>query len=260
MSLTNPDNQVPPNSPNETGDLPAESEKVVDILQELATSVADMKNQIQDIQSAVESSASSDLEEPEESKEPEADAEPAEGSYKWTPQSWDDFPKLVDDKAKKIAAEVVREEINKIQEEAQRAEQETIEASQKVDQEIDAIANKLEKEGKLPPITDPDDKNDPGRLFRKEFYGLAARMGIANLPLEEAMRQAAETVALLNQQGIHYDPDANKWLRSETKPTASQTAPVGSSSATTGASSGGPDYEVIKRARSLSELARRAGM
>ena len=167
---------------------------------------------------------------------------------KWTPQSWDDFPALAAKKAEEAVTKVITER----EEEAEEAKIREQEEQRTIDKQIDVKVSELESKGKIPPVKNAEDQNDPGRVFRRQLYGLAANMDTLNL---EAV---TEEVIFRNAHGFQYDIKAGKWLRvNPVNP--GQGAPVGSSN-TGGAGAEGPSYETIHKARSLSELARRAGM
>jgi hypothetical protein len=168
---------------------------------------------------------------------------------KWQPNSWDEFPDLVDKRAKEIVEETLA-----AKEQAIVDEKASVAAGQQeIDKDIDAKVAVLETQGRIPPVKDANNPDDVGRVFRRELYGLAAKMETLNL--EEVTNQ----LSTMHQQGLHYDFKANKWLRvSAVNP--GQNVPVGSSSSAGAGSPDSPSYETIHKARSLSELARRAGM
>ncbi len=167
---------------------------------------------------------------------------------KWQHNSWDDFPNLAAEKAKEVVEQTFaeREKAVKDTEDARKQELGNI------DKEIDVKVGALETQGKIPAIKNADDPNDLGRGFRKQLYGLASKMETLNLEM------VAETINQMNSQGFQYDFKANKWLRANPV-NPGQNAPVGSSNFG-GSGTEGPTYETIHKARSLSELARRAGM
>ena len=240
---------LPPQDPNDT--TPAvtepiapvaptvspETQKILDTLNGINEQVQGLTATVGEIQAKAEEEAAAAV-------IPETEPEPA----KWTPKGWEDFPTLVETKAKEIVENTLKErEDAKVQ-----TEQNQLNEQKRIDQDIDTNVSRLETEGKIPKIVKADDVNDPGRSFRRELYGLASKMETLNLDM------VSETLNTMHKQGIHYDFKANKWLRASA-PNPGQNVPVGSSNSSGGGVVEGPGYDVIHKARSLSELARRAG-
>lgn len=231
---TGEENPTPPPTPTPE---PNTNDKLIETLQGIQAEMTALRSEWDDAQANPPAPVAPAPATPE----PQPDA--------WAPKSWNEFP----EKAKEVAKEVVKEELESLTA-AERAEQERIAAESKaIDDEIETATEDLVKKGKLPPVVDPNDPNDQGKVLRRELYGLAAKMDTMNLEM------VADTMNQLHKQGVHYDFKSSQWLRQGSN--ASQNAPVGSSNMGGGmASEGGGDYQVIHKARSLGELARRAGM
>ena len=148
--------------------------------------------------------------------------EPAEEEH-FQPDTWDD----VLNKQKEIAEETLEEKETKRVQESQERERQQRVARETIDKEFDKQIKEAEEAGNLTPIKDPKDENDPGRQARKELFGLAIKFGTTNLS------GVAEELKIMHEQGLAFDPKANKTIR--VKPSGfGRMAPVGSSSTTTG--------------------------
>lgn len=246
---------VDPNNPPEGGTPPAgggtppaaptppalspESTKILETLQGMNETVQGIKSEWDDFKDNYQTP-------PAAAPAPGTPPAGGEPAPTWKPKSWDDFPALAEQKAS--------EAVQKVLDDAKAAKDQADKADQEISNEIDTQVASLEAKGKLPPVGNASDPNDPGRRARAELYGLASRMGTMNLEM------VADTMTQLHSTGMHYDFKSNSWQRTNPKP-AGQIAPVGSSQGSGGAmGSEGPSYDTIHKARSLSELARRAGM
>lgn len=165
----------------------------------------------------------------------------------WKPDTWDDVPKLVDEKARAI----VQEENNKIEQERLRIADEEDKSKQAINEEFDRQLAELEKDQVIPPIKDANDPNDPGRLVRQELFGLSIKSGSIDLI---AMADILKTV---KTTGMRFDARTNQFIKADVTPSGIN-APVGSSSAASGASAGGPSYKEIHNS-SMDALIHRAG-
>ena len=135
----------------------------------------------------------------------------------------------------------------------QQAQQEAEKAQAQTNKEFDDMESALQSEGHLPSIINSNDRNDPGRVARRELYGYAAKLGTTDL-----RAVATGPLAQFHQQGKMYDPISDSMLDySQPQPGAS--APIGSSTATTGFQTNTPSYADIHKARSFDELRARAG-
>ena len=137
-----------------------------------------------------------------------------------------------------------------IQAENKRAQEDNARVNADLDAQVDA----LQAAGMVPAIQNPNDRNDPGRIYRRELYGAAAKLGTTDL------KAVAElTLAPLHAKGQMYDPISNSIIDYNPNIPGAN-APIGSSSATTGISANAPNYAEIHKARSMDELRERAGM
>ena len=212
-----------------------ETKKIIEQITTLNETIGGLQTNIETIQADVDALATPATPEPDKPK--------------YQPKSWDDIPKTAEDIAQQVYD---RNEKARRDAEAKRQEEETA-ADKNVQKEINVQVEALEKAGTIPPIKDANNENDPGRMARREIFGLAADLGTTNLD------KVAETLSNLNKQNIHYDFKSKKYLRtSGVNP--GQGSPIGSSGASAGSSGGGPDYKMIHKAKSLSELKRMAGM
>ncbi len=166
------------------------------------------------------------------------------------PQSWDQVDKYVAEKIQTGVQNGIEQFTTSLQQQNAQAQQ----AKDAVDAELDAAVATLERSNIIPPITNPNDRNDPGRMARRELYGLAAKLGTTDLNAV-----ATTTMATLHAQGKMYDPITDSIIDgAPAVPGAS--APIGSSTGTTGMNQTGPTYADIHGARSMDELRARAGL
>lgn len=166
------------------------------------------------------------------------------------PRDWNDVDKYVNEKIQAGVQNGIQQFTDGINTQNTQAQQ----AKAQVDQELDNQVAALQNEGMLPPITNPNDRNDPGRIYRRELYGAAAKLGTTDL---RAVAQL--TLAPLHAQGKIYDPLTDSTIDYAPAQPGAQ-APIGSSTTTTGQAPSGPSYKDIHQARSFDELRARAGM
>lgn len=166
------------------------------------------------------------------------------------PQSWADVENFVNEKIQQGVQSGIQGFQNDIQTQAQQEQK----AKQEVDQALDAAVANLEQQGYLPPIANPNDSNDPGRVARRELYGVAAKLGTTDLNAV-----ATTVLPVYHAQGKMYDPITDSLIDANPAVPGRQ-APIGSSTATTGMGPNRPTYEQIHKARSLTELRERAGV
>jgi hypothetical protein len=176
--------------------------------------------------------------------DPEPETKP---EAKWKPESWDDIPKMVEEKGKEIAEQTIaeREKAAKEAEDARAAEVKSIY------EEFDRQLEELEGKNIIPKIVNAEDPNDPGRLARKELFGRAATLGTVNLI------SVGNDLHQLHENGLSYETTTNKVIRSKPN-VAGMDSPVGSSSSR-GYSGSKPsvNYKEIHEARSMDELVER---
>lgn len=169
---------------------------------------------------------------------------------KLNPQSWEQVDNYVGEAIQKGVQQGIQEFTQSLQDKNDQAKQ----ANDQVNAELDAQVADLERTGALPPITNPNDRNDPGRIYRRELYGAAAKLGTTDLKAVATL-----TLAPLHAQGKMYDPISDSTIDYSPAIPGAQ-APIGSSTATTGMNTGAPSYADIHKARSFDELRARAGI
>lgn len=177
----------------------------------------------------------------EETNQPLA-VDPMDG---WKPQTWDDIPKLIDEKGEEAARRIIAQR----DAEAENVRQTQLANQQAIDQNFEKQLSNMEREGKLPPIGNPNDENDPGRQARRELFGIALDQETLNLEKANKYRLTLES------KGLRFDPKLNDFLDVNPVP-AGLHSPVGSSSArSTGNGKSMPDYKTI-HGRSMDDLVR----
>lgn len=211
-----------------TPETPVEPDKLDTVLEALSTMSATYEEKLSAMQEEIAS-----LRQPAEPVAP-ANQNP-EG---WIPKSWDEIPKVVEERAAEATRRVI-EENDKARAEAEEMRRTAV---KEFDQEIDEQVAKLEKEGKLVPIANQDDPNDPGRIQRRQLFGLASNMGTTQLD------QVADTLHIAWNSGQEYDWKSKSFVQSRTKP-AGFDAPVTSSSARTGSGRPVLTYKDIHNAK-----------
>lgn len=168
------------------------------------------------------------------------------------PKNWEDVDKYVNTKIQQGVEQGIQGFTQDLQNQNEQAE----DAKAKVDSELDQQVDSLQSEGVLPAIQNPNDRNDPGRIARRELYGAAAKLGTTDLKTVATM-----VLAPIHQQGKMYDPISDSYIDYQPQQQVpGANAPIGSSSTTTGQSSNQPSYQDIHKARSLTELRERAGL
>lgn len=170
------------------------------------------------------------------------------------PGDWPDIPR----KAEEIATEVVQRELTARDQAAQEASERASAARRQADQALDAKVTELEAGGIIPKVVNAADPNDPGRLAQRELYSRALYENTDDLA------RVANDIKFYHEKGFKWDVQNNRWLEVN-RPPAGMYAPVGSSGAGAAGGGGGggtnkPSYQEIHGARSLTELAQRAGM
>lgn len=166
------------------------------------------------------------------------------------PQGWEDVDKYVSEKIQQGVQQGIEGFTNNLHQQNEQAQQ----AEAKVNQELDAAVDALQSEGLIPAIQNDNDRNDPGRVYRRELYGAAAKLGTTNL-----REVALLTLKPLHDQGKLYDPISDSVI-DYNAPVPGANAPIGSSTTSTGFGPQVPTYEQIHKARSLSELRERSGV
>lgn len=111
----------------------------------------------------------------------------------WRPKDWEDVDERIAQKAQEIAEQKEQERVQ--QAEAARQQQE------QADQYIDNTLQSMRTAGLLPPVTNPYDKNDPGKQEELKLMAAAVSMGTDDLP--------AAMQVLTQQRRAGYDFDLN---------------------------------------------------
>lgn len=217
----------------------SETKAILDQITALNETIGSLQTNLETIQTDVD-----EIKTPTKTEE-EVEAE----KPKYQPKSWDDIPRTAKEIAEKTYEE--REAAKQAATEKAKADEEA--ADKKIQDEINTQVEVLEKAGTLPPIKDANNENDPGRLARRELFGLASDLGSTNLT------EVSNNLSNLHAQGIHYDFKSKKYLRTGGV-NAGQDSPIGSSGGSIGSDNSGPNYQMLHKAKSLSELKRLAGM
>ncbi|UOF78680.1 eukaryotic translation initiation factor 3 [Caudoviricetes sp.] len=131
------------------------------------------------------------------------------------PQDWGDVQKFIQDEAQRIANETITNAVS--QQEADRAAEQ--ESMRQADFAIDTAITQLTAQGYLPPIANPNDPNDPGKLAQTELFGYAISLGTDNL------NAVAPNLYALHQSGYYYDTTKGALVRKGSQTVAAQ-API----------------------------------
>ena len=217
-----------------------ELKKISDTLSSLSDQISSITENVTNIQTEVETLKTT--------PEPTKPEEPP----KWQPKSWDEFPKLAEETARKVAAETIKQTIETNAKARQDAQKQADDQQARMDTEWDSDLADLEKDKVIPLVTKPDDPNDPGRVARKEVFGLGIKYNTPDIKGMATLRKQ------LNDAGysVVVEKETNQVNIVKTQSTPwGQSAPVGSSSRTTDGS-GKPDYKTI-HLNSMDQLKRR---
>lgn len=165
----------------------------------------------------------------------------------WTPKSWDDVDARAEEKARHIVEQTLAE-----REAAVKAEQEAKSATaNEIDAMLDNQVNDLIKANSLPPITNENDPNDPGKLAQRELYAFSLSLGTADL------KSSFNVLDNLHKAGKQYDFVKMEIVDKNPASLGAQ-SPVGSSnSGASGATAGKMDYKTL-HTLSLDQLASRS--
>ena len=139
----------------------------------------------------------------------------------WVPSSekgWNE----VFEKAAEIADSKAKENLTNYLEEQKKVQDQGKAEEQRIDQYLDGQIDQLVKDNKIPAIKDANDPNDPGKVARKELFGLGVEYGSTNLAKMADLRDK------LNG-----------------KSPAGADAPIGTSTKTTTTNTKSPDYKYI---------------
>lgn len=164
----------------------------------------------------------------------------------WVPKSWDEIPAMVQSEASRIAKETI--DARDKAEETARNRQSNEE--RELEKQIDDQLIKLERDGYLPPVSNPNDYNDPGVATRRELLGAASFMGTPELD------KVAGTLAELHKRDIVFNSQTKSYdnAAGSLTPLPGKYAPVGNSSIRSPQTGGGPSYKDIHEARDFDSL------
>lgn len=221
---------VPPVTPPATSETTA----ITELLGKLNESVQNLDDRLNGIEEQVQAVANPPL--------PPAPIEP---EPEWKPKTWDEFPKLAEEVAKKTFQQIEDEKIKRDNDLV--AQQKVLQ--EQIDADFDEQLTKLEKEGAIPPVGKMDDPNDAGKLARKELFAIGIKYGTPDLVAIAAMRNDQMAA------GYTFNIEEKKWIKSNPSPFGAG-APVGSSSKTASVV-GKPTYAEI-HGLSMDEMVRRA--
>lgn len=177
-------------------------------------------------------------------EQPPADEPPTpEDKKEWQPNTWG--------QAEKDVRKFTNEELDKRDQIKQDEVKKEGERKLKVNQMLDDQEKQLEEKGMLPKMEDPNNQDDPGRIARKELYGVAAKVGSSNL------LSTGEMLKDMHDSGKRFDVRSGKFVKS--KPAShGKDVPVGSSSSTNSPQeTGKPSYKDIHNL-SMDQLIKRA--
>lgn len=164
----------------------------------------------------------------------------------WKPTSWDDIPKLVDERAQEIA----RKTLESREQEAQRRQETRDREEAELEAQLDRSLDQLEQVGYLPKINNPNDYNDPGVAARRELMSAAETMGTMELD------KVADNLSQMHRNNIVFDPRTKTYVSAEgtLAPLPGKYAPVGNSSVTSPSSSFTPPTVRELRNSSMDDL------
>jgi hypothetical protein len=157
----------------------------------------------------------------------------------WQPKTWDDIPKLVDQRAQEIA----RAELKRRDDQLTAEQRRTADEEARYEQEIDRSLNQLEQEGYLPKVGNPNDYNDPGVAARRELLGAASHLGTPELAT------VADTLTQMHRNNMIFDTRTKTYISAENTmaPLPGKFAPVGNSSTSSPSRFTGPTSREIQR-------------
>lgn len=226
-------------NPDDAG-APVNDPKPDPILEELKALREEMSTKIAEVDTKNEERFSQFA---EQIKPPEPAPAPAEQAA-WQPKTWDDFPRLVEEKGAEVAQKIIDArdaEYNKQQQESQAVQE-------RITKEIDDQLADLEKQGVLPKVENQNNPQDAGVAARRELLALGVYLETPNLV------KVAEQMKTNHEAGYAFDVTTNSWTKQE-RQLPGQYAPVGSSSARSSApGTSGPSYETINKARNFDDL------
>jgi len=140
----------------------------------------------------------------------------------WKPTTWDDIPKLVDERAQEIAKKTLADRDQTALRQQQDREREEAELEAQLDRSLAS----LEQSGYLPKIGNPNDRNDPGVAARRELMSAAETMRTMELD------RVADTLTQMHRNNMIFDSATKSYISAENSlaPLPGKYAPVGNSS------------------------------
>lgn len=140
----------------------------------------------------------------------------------WVPKDWSEIPQMIDQRAAEIAKKTLEERDNK----QTATERRKVEEEAQYEADIDRSLAKLETDGYLPQVYNPNDRNDPGVAARSELLHAAAYMGTLELD------KVADTLTQMHRANMVFDPQTQAYISADNTlaPLPGKFAPVGNSS------------------------------
>jgi hypothetical protein len=119
------------------------------------------------------------------------------------PKSWDEMRSaneaLAEQKAREIVTSTMQQQTQQQQQQQQQLQQ--------ANQQIDSTFNRLRLSGYLPPIQNPSNPNDPGKLAERELLGWTLTNGGQTA---EDILYAAPSLVQQHQMGRYFDPQSGQ--------------------------------------------------
>jgi len=234
------DNQ--PDAPQgQEGDGDKGDDKLLGAVNELGDSIKGIGERVDDLSGRVDNIGQP---EPETGEDEELSSSGEEKTKEdWTPGTWKDVDKRMDDKVQGALTQKEKEA-----EEQRREEEERV---NNVNKEFDEQEEQLKKDGILPDVKDKDNPEDPGRVARKKLYGRAHKLNTRDIA------KVGKELYELKEQGFDYDLESGKFIKMD-RENPGKNAPIGSSSNRTSTpASGKLPYKDLHRSRSLDEVEKR---
>lgn len=146
----------------------------------------------------------------------------------WNPQNWAD----VDARIEARAQELFRNGLTEIQSQQQAQAEAEQQALAQADAAIDQSLNQLRQTGYLPPVANPNDRDDAGKIAERELIAYTIAQGTDNL------LATAPVLHALHQSGYYYDAGQNKLVRKGSQTAAAQAPIAGATPSVTPAQGG----------------------
>lgn len=204
-------------SADPTEEAPAQNDELASVLASIGEQISGLGSRLDEMDSRYQ----------------EANRPPAPEPESFRPKSWDDIPRLVEERGEEITKRILeeRDQQARLTVEAERK------AREEVDRQIDGDLARLEKSGLIPAIEDDSKHDDPGKAFRRELMGYMSFAETLNMDL------AAQMLKIMHEKGSHFDYKAAKFIQSN-PPAPGASAPV-STGGKSGNTSGQITYKDI---------------